>query len=757
VILATFFNSNGRAEMSKWSARVLNAITFVGLISAAQAEVVSIQASSAITADWTRTITDAPYYATCNGNADDTAAFRYFNRDAQAQSSLGKSVLMIIPRGKTCMIKSGFTSIGVGVKNFTMYAYGASISDGGTGSIAFGGEGQHGGGHGNNGSVRLSATAKAGDSCVSLPTASPAITISKIVTTGNTWRLTVSDSTGLADGQIVRISDVTARDKGTLEGLQFITVVSSGAPGTIDVQAPSRFLPSFSYGRGGKINDYAGLFTVGQWVLIGGLDTQSSYRSGGYGEPSNPAFYEYVKISNIDLSTGQICFTTPLTYTYKATWPNYDVGGNLGPDPGGGATLWSLAASWDTEYRIYGLNVASPKGQHRWRGRSFYLQDVTSTGANGLFPSMAANSLVVASSWPSANFEIDKINGPFSCTGCSFNIFQTQSRSSSTNLTLRNTTLNQLNGTPWRATLTNVTVKKKIQVGPAGYGTADSFTASGMTTPIFEYTGATATGAGIGINNLAGYSMSGDTITTPMSPVAQPWAVEGSYICFYGATQRACEDIAKVIDVGQSGTNVTIKLNKSYAGSTWPATSGGKVNIRVHPSPAFTCTSCSSADGILAGVAGAPAAAPLFSYWSKAYSGTLGSTVQPPFQLWGKITLISMNVTNAAGSAATFRLSQFDNWPVLTPGFAASNWNSRSGGPRVNAAIAGNRTIKFAGTYASAGTQPGDSGLTMPDNAYVWLGGGSSSGPGYVAVPLGCPGASCPSVTVTMQTDQDIR
>ena len=67
------------------------------------------------------------------------------------------------------------------------------------------------------------------------------------------------------------------------------------------------------------------LFTVGGWALIAGFDLQ-----GGIGFPSNPAYFQYVHITAINSATGVISFDTPLTDTYKSTWPNYNSGNIYG-------------------------------------------------------------------------------------------------------------------------------------------------------------------------------------------------------------------------------------------------------------------------------------------------------------------------------------------------------------------------------------------------------------------------------------------
>lgn len=81
-------------------------------------------------------------------------------------------------------------------------------------------------------------------------------------------------------------------------------------------------------------------FSVGQWCLVSGIDMQ------GYGDPPNPAIYEYVKIQSI--GSGTLTFTTPLVNSYKSTWPFYATG------RGGPATIYPMQGFWDQEVECRG-------------------------------------------------------------------------------------------------------------------------------------------------------------------------------------------------------------------------------------------------------------------------------------------------------------------------------------------------------------------------------------------------------------------
>ncbi|MDF2116062.1 hypothetical protein PY365_10795 [Roseiarcaceae bacterium H3SJ34-1] len=89
-------------------------------------------------------------------------------------------------------------------------------------------------------------------------------------------------------------------------------------------------------------------FLVGDWALIGSLDIQY------YGVPPNFHYFEYVKISEVDQSTGSI------TIEQKTRWPHRDDF----PDSNkryGQARLWNMKSKtnipWDVSHIYYGLEI----------------------------------------------------------------------------------------------------------------------------------------------------------------------------------------------------------------------------------------------------------------------------------------------------------------------------------------------------------------------------------------------------------------
>lgn len=249
-----------------------------------------------------------------------------------------------------------------------------------------------------------------------------------------------------------------------------------------------------------------------------------------------------------------------------------------------------------------------------------------------------------------------------------------------------------------------------------------------------------------GITFLSSYVSGGD-----LGNLAPRWAVPGTNV-FWTGTQTA-EALFQVIDVTQDANNTYIQTSMVGGFPTLPGSVAGLIG-KVHPAPKFTCTGCTGDAGLMS-LAGAPAQAPLYSYTSHTYTGAVGGSVQPIYTAWGVISSLTMNVTNAYVGAGTlsFSLSQFNNWETTKPSDGSVySYNLSGGGPIVNAKIAGSRVITSAGV---TGTQAGDVGLPVPEA--IQFGDASKSGSIFSTDVSGvCPGANCPSVTVTIQTNQGV-
>jgi hypothetical protein len=220
-----------------------------------------------------------------------------------------------------------------------------------------------------------------------------------------------------------------------------------------------------------------------------------------------------------------------------------------------------------------------------------------------------------------------------------------------------------------------------------------------------------------------------------ISLYAPRWAVPGTYLLWVGS--QGTGPVFRVLDVTQDQNFTYIKTDQAGG---FPAYSGAKLAIRVHPAPKFTCRNCSGSNDAL-DLSSAPAGAPLYSYSKRTYSASSGTTPGLKVNMWGKLSSAKFNVTTPASGPLQFQLSQFNNWPVMDGRGAVANF-----GPAINMAVAGQRTVTRTGV---AGMQTQDK-LGVPSDPAMML-GTSYSGPTFNAATK-----SSAEITVELVTDQGI-
>jgi hypothetical protein len=497
------------------------------------------------------------------------------------------------------------------------------------------------------------------------------------------------------------------------------------------------------------------LFSVGRYALIAGFDLQGLWHS-PYGYPPNPHFFEYVKIASVDAATGVITFETSLRNTYKSTWPNFNSGSRFEVDAGGPATLYALDLSWDTTVEYRGLTIDQKNFQTYANGRSVTYRDVKFTGEQCGVPSQNLVWQAIDVDMSGCFLEIDKINGTVNFVGGT--VYEIGFQSSSTDLLSMDGTsvTHRLIGTPKKFVGNNVSMAE-FDPGAYAFGRTDEIVCTYCAIATFNPKGVFTAGTvrAVGLNN--SWTMNNGVITIPNAYSTGPdenqvrWAVPGTYFNWVGAF--GSEAIGRVIDVTQDATNAYVTTSLSGGFPPVPSASGA-LAIRVHPAPRFTCTGCTGNAGSM--MARWPASAPLYSYQSFKYDGTMGSTAQSPFSVWGSLSSVSLNVTNPyTGSAPLlFHLSLFDNWPVILGGYATSLY-----GPVVDAKVAGNRVVTTSGVTCN-----GVAGVCSSNDIGLALGqtfsfaGPSYSGPVFSNdVSSICPGPACPSVEIVIQTNQGIQ
>ena len=212
---------------------------------------------------------------------------------------------------------------------------------------------------------------------------------------------------------------------------------------------------------------------------------------------------------------------------------------------------------------------------------------------------------------------------------------------------------------------------------------------------------------------------------------APRWAVPGTYLLW--RSQYGFGPVFRVVDVTQDQNFTYVRTNLP---GSFPTYVEGASDA---------CAPCSQVylqqlAVTLNSLSQAPAAIPLYSHSKRTYTASAsGVTGASPVTVWGKLSMVNLNVTTPSTSALKFQLSQFNNWPLLQLSGSLSYLASQ-----VNMQIAGERTIN---PTSVSGGAIGDI-LSLPGAGALFL-GPSHSGPTFTAAASGSP-----SVTVEILSDE---
>lgn len=463
----------------------------------------------------------------------------------------------------------------------------------------------------------------------------------------------------------------------------------------------------------------ASRFTVGAWALVTGLDLQ------GYGFPTNPAFFDYVCVAGANVSTGVVKFdgtgpacvgqsgaaATPLTHIYKSTWPLYSAGDSGTPDYGGPATIYALDPSFNTDIIFEGIGGTNITLDGPTQ---IYAPGYNATFINVYLANVVAISPTAAGKWTATNLttvggsdiEIDKLVGSLSFTNSALVQMEAQSMGVKT-LTLANTSITTLNGTPYSTTISGGSNVGTLEPGVTAYGVASSLTCANSTVSAITPKGVADTGMGSGVNVL--YSMTAGVIRSANANGPLPWAVPGALMFWYG--QYLNEGVPfTVVDLTQDGTYTYVQTSLAGTFPTIPQDSG-KIYLHAQPSPQTTFTSCTGSADTL-DVSQAPPGQPIYSYSKRTFTGSV--QISPLAPVWGQIVSIKINVTKAyTGTQGTLTLNAGGLFhTVLVDGSGAQVLYA----PVINVKTTGERDI-FPSSVT--GTQTGDSGLAL--GGLMWM------------------------------------
>jgi hypothetical protein len=687
----------------------------------------TLVASSATSTVTKNIISD--FDAICNGTADDSAAFASFNNWALANQSSYTQVKLYIPSGAHCVIASN-AKVGssssihftFGIKNLLVSGYGATL----TGKIQF--HTANPGLHPTPGHSALVQTVSAGSSCVTLVTQSQ-----------------------------------------------------------------------------------TSMFGVGDWALMAGLEMQALWKS-NYGYPPNWEYFDFVQVNSVNAATGQICFNQPLTYGYKSTWPTYS------PLSVGAASLYQLDQRWNAVVEYDGLTIDQPY-QTYGGGRSVTYRDVTFTGPFGPAPSQTLLFQEYNVQCAKCHMEADKEVTTMVLDNVNYHELMFQSSSINTFYLTNSNITSSLRGTPKKAIISNTMIANFI-VGTLAYGRTDevdctncvinALRPAGVTDGIevsatmsngviqipngTRIRGIANNGSGnvrLTVDSTAGFT-SGKSYYIACMPSGatylkgaprrvaiidgthmdlnvayssrQPytghgcvgytpgggavrWAIPGANVFWSGIYPTEGRSF-RITDVTQDAHNTYIHTSLSGGFPNLPHGKYG-LGIKVSPAPRFTCTGCSGAYIKYNNLNDAPAGAPLMSFFKHTYTGSLGTNTRVPVNVWGTSPQITLNATSVYSGALTFNMVRDGIWRGILSDGTASTY-----GPAINVgstSVPGARIITLAG---ATGMQIGDSIPSLP--LYFWS-VGLATAPWFSAdASAACPGPNCPTVTVTIQTDQGI-
>lgn len=501
---------------------------------------------------------------------------------------------------------------------------------------------------------------------------------------------------------------------------------------------------------------YISRFAVGNWVMVGGLDTQGQYLF-AFGDPPNNTYFEFRQITAICNNTGPctggatITLDRPLTKTYLSTWPLYNAGDNFHSDNGGPATIYKLNDTWAASFEYRGLTIDNGSAQTYAEGRYVTYRNVTISGVDGAIPTQNEIWSAYGSSFANVNMETDKLVGTMILDNTTIKKITVQS-SSMDSLVIRNNSniTDGLYGTPTSAAISDTTLNI-FRPGATAYGTTNGpVTCTRCAVTDFQFGGTLVQ------NRVADYSMSGGVISFANTNASgsdpdQRVFVPPNGNVFWSATGFTTAGLFNVQAISQDPTNTLVQTNEAGG---FPALTN-ITPARPHPAPQFTCDTCTGDPELVATSvqAGATPLAPLGTYSSRSYAPTSSPGTQGDVFVRGKIVSLTIDVTTASTHTGAITLnatSQFNNLSTVKQ----SNWTSFSWGPQINLKQTGTRVITPAGVTCNGVGAPtgcsGDSlGTTLPEA--VWIADKLSP---YVNGTFS--GGVNPVFTMTIRTDQGV-
>jgi hypothetical protein len=474
-----------------------------------------------------------------------------------------------------------------------------------------------------------------------------------------------------------------------------------------------------------------GLFTVGQWAVLTGVNADPLP---GYGYPSSPFFFDYVKVTGVDTSSGVISFDRAVTYNYKTTWPAFFTGSSSEVDQGGPATLYAFWPTFDTQVEWRGVTFLNIPNEQGADGAYVTFRDVTwsesGQNQNCIAPTQNFYIALINVTATNCSLEMDKINDTVVIQNSNIGSLNFQSSSGAKHLTVENTILGAVNGTPQNATVDGATIGT-LRIGPnQGFGRTDTLTVSNSTITTLVGDGFGFYGSQAypppGINNVDGISMSDGVITIANSLIKAPgcecwgWFVPGNNLAWNGIGNQGTK-FFQITDVTQDDTYTYIHTNATGNDGSWPDFTPGTRYLGVVVHPALKVSFINVTGGYRARSISTPEATGLpFDSYAKLTFQNADTPGGPPamWVLMGLIDKLNIDVTTAYTGSLTARTYPTDSWFTTSYGTASFR-------PYVNLKIGGLRSLDASGGSYPVPWTGGQSGDVLPTLTQSLWGGGN--------------------------------
>lgn len=506
---------------------------------------------------------------------------------------------------------------------------------------------------------------------------------------------------------------------------------------------------------------YGSRVVVGRACLLAAFDTQSLNNS-DYGYPPNSFYTEWNKITAYNSGTGVVTLETPLTQTYKSTFPqwgrldtSFGSGGTQGSDQGGPFTMWIADAGFENTVTLEDFTIDDPHNQTAASVRYLVCNRLVMTGF-GLYPTQSDIIEMNSCVYPNS-LEVDKMVNQVTWNNCTLRKLQQQSASPN-KMILNGGSIGALETA--RYTEANNVAITNVFVGCSGYGRTDRVILNNCSVDSIQRAacltadlGGTNPGGVVNADSFYDFS-TGVMRFLKTRNDAGAWnsnvGQQNPTRFFMPGTWVTFDDkyIDQITDVTDDGTYINI----SFANTTaWPFTPVSR--IKCHPCPDWTVTNCTGTAPELEDFNQATARRPIYSYSKRSIvAGASAATVNSNnnVTLLGKLVSETLTVTSVftGGTALTFKDSQFTNRTYIK----RSDWSaSATYGNTINMKVLGARVVRGATT--ATGAQTGDTLMDMTTPGEVNFTGPAAAGTIFSA---NVSNGDTPTISVEYIMDQGI-